>query len=315
MMVLRAFFVVLGLTICSFHSHIGAEAESVLVGGGKSRKGLGLAFGIARQSIGGLVNDTYDYQAGLITTESVSESSLFIRAGAKKGKGKGNEMSLKGVINRLYEWLSQFLPESLIGKKGKGQRYGSSSSSKSSSSSSKSSSSSNNSSSSSSSSDSDKASTAMTHLNQQFKAGDPNNRIQKELQAFLRDPPDNLKLSVGKNIRSWIVTMTGVDGTVYAGEKFKLKIVFPKDYPAKPVSAYFLKPTPKHMHVYSNGDICCSLLGTDWRPTMTAQLISVSILSMLCSAKEKSMPQDNAMHADQTPGMAQDKWMYHDDKC
>ena len=43
--------------------------------------------------------------------------------------------------------------------------------------------------------------------------------------------------------------------------------------------------------------------------------IAVSILSMLSSAKEKSMPQDNAMHAEAAPGQQQDNWMYHDDKC
>ena len=91
-------------------------------------------------------------------------------------------------------------------------------------------------------------------------------------------------------------------------------MTFPKDYPTKPVSAYFLKPTPKHMHVYSNGDICLSLLGRDWRPTMTAQTIVVSILSMLSSAKEKGIPQDNAMHSEAKPGQSQDNWMYHDDR-
>lgn len=63
----------------------------------------------------------------------------------------------------------------------------------------------------------------------------------------------------------------------------------------KPPVVYFLKPIPKHEHVYSNGDICLSLLGKDWQPTMTAQGIAVSILSMLSSAKEKKTPPDNAM--------------------
>jgi len=74
-----------------------------------------------------------------------------------------------------------------------------------------------------------------------------------------------------------------------------LKFEFPKDYPVKPPSVYFLKPVPKHQHVYTNGDICLNLLGKDWRPTMTAQNLAVSILSMLSSAKEKKMPIDNAM--------------------
>eukprot|EP01036_Dinobryon_divergens_P024719 gene24722-33192_t len=141
------------------------------------------------------------------------------------------------------------------------------------------------------------------------------NRIQKELKSFLADPPENCDLTVGKNIRSWIITLTGVQGTIFGGEKYKLQVTFPKDYPTKPPSVFFLKPCPKHVHVYSNGDICLNLLGKDWRPTMTIQGIAVSILSMLSSAKEKSMPQDNAMHAEAAPGQQQDNWMYHDDKC
>ena len=109
--------------------------------------------------------------------------------------------------------------------------------------------------------------------------------------------------------------MTGPEGTIYAGEKYKLKMIFPKEYPAKPPSAYFLKPCPKHMHVYSNGDICLNLLGKDWRPQMTAESLAVSILSILSNAKEKRLPQDNAMHADNAPGQQQEGWMYHDDKC
>lgn len=142
-----------------------------------------------------------------------------------------------------------------------------------------------------------------------------NQRIQKELRNFMDNPPHNCEVSVGSNIRVWIITITGADDTIYAGEKYKLKFVFPKDYPSKPPGVYFLKPTPKHQHVYSNGDICLNLLGKDWRPMMTAELIAVSILSMLSSAKEKKSPQDNAAHADAPPGQRQEGWMYHDDKC
>ena len=153
------------------------------------------------------------------------------------------------------------------------------------------------------------------HLEKGFTKGNSNKRVQKELRSFLANPPENCKLRVGANIRIWVVQITGAEGTVFAGEKYKLKIVFPKDYPAKPPGVYFLKPTPRHVHVYSNGDICLNLLGKDWRPTMSAQLLVVSIYSMLGSAKQKGMPQDNAMHADNAPGQFQEGWMYHDDRC
>jgi ubiquitin-conjugating enzyme E2 W len=109
--------------------------------------------------------------------------------------------------------------------------------------------------------------------------------------------------------------MIGPKGTVYEGESYKLRLNFPVEYPAKPPSVFFLKPCPKHMHVYTNGDICLNFLGRDWRPTITAEALIVSILSMLSSAREKTIPQDNAMHADAEPGQKQDRWMYHDDRC
>lgn len=138
---------------------------------------------------------------------------------------------------------------------------------------------------------------------------------QQEIQEFIANPPDNCKLRINGNIRNWEVTLTGVKGTVYEGEEYKLKMIFPKDYPAKPPSVFFLRPCPKHVHVYTNGDICLNFLGRDWRPTMTGEMLAVSILSMLSSAKEKRIPQDNAMHADAKPGEQQHNWMYHDDRC
>jgi len=106
--------------------------------------------------------------------------------------------------------------------------------------------------------------------------------------------------------------MIGAKGTIYEGEVFKLRIEFPKDYPTVPPSVYFLKKfIPLHEHVYTNGDICLSLLGNGWRPTMSAQSIAVSILSILSSAQSKNLPMDNANHAGNKPGQYQKDWVYH----
>ena len=86
-------------------------------------------------------------------------------------------------------------------------------------------------------------------------------------------------------------------------------------YPTKPPSVYFLKPTPRHQHVYTNGDICLDLLGRGWKPQITVRTLAISILSMLCSAKEKGIPPDNSNHADNAPGKPQEGWLYHDDHC
>jgi ubiquitin-conjugating enzyme E2 W len=151
------------------------------------------------------------------------------------------------------------------------------------------------------------------HLKTTLKVTNPNYRIQQELRNFLHDPPDHLTVKVGKkNIRVWIVTMEGVG--IYQGETFTLRIAFPAKYPTVPPSVYFTGNTiPQHEHVYTNGDICLSLLGKDWRPNMTAQSIAISILSILGSANKKSLPMDNARHAQNQPGQYQQDWVYHDD--
>ncbi|KAI2508953.1 hypothetical protein MHU86_5448 [Fragilaria crotonensis] len=156
---------------------------------------------------------------------------------------------------------------------------------------------------------------AQQHMTSKISTTNPNYRVQRELKEFIKSPPPNLSVKVGSNIRIWIITMTGAANTIYEGETYKLRVQFPKDYPIVPPSVYFLPPTPQHEHVYTNGDICLSLLGKDWRPTMTAQSIAVSILSILSSAQSKSLPMDNARHSQNKPGQFQKDWVYHDDNC
>jgi ubiquitin-conjugating enzyme E2 W len=158
--------------------------------------------------------------------------------------------------------------------------------------------------------------TTKKHLVSKINSRNPNYRIQSELKEFITSPPPNIRVSVGSNIRVWVVTMVGANNTIYEGEVYKLRISFPSQYPAVPPSVYFLKGyIPKHEHVYTNGDICLSLLGKGWRPTMTAQSIAVSILSILSSAQFKTLPMDNAAHANTKPGAYQKDWVYHDDNC
>jgi ubiquitin-conjugating enzyme E2 W len=154
------------------------------------------------------------------------------------------------------------------------------------------------------------------HLSSKIKSTNANYRIQRELKEFIKSPPPNLVVKVGSNIRVWIITMEGAKNSIYEGEVFKLRVSFPAQYPTVPPSVYFLQGyIPIHEHVYTNGDICLSLLGKDWRPTMTAQSIAVSILSILSSAQSKSLPMDNARHAGNKPGEYQKDWVYHDDNC
>eukprot|EP00903_Cladosiphon_okamuranus_P010653 g10073.t1 len=234
------------------------------------------------------------------SSEEASVMTLFIRVllpGFRRGRNKDGELDLEGggLMRRLKRLASGVLravrgspasagaeggAEKTNAKKGKG------------------------------------AATA-SHLEKTYRPGNANYRIQKELKEFMANPPDCCKVSVGKNIRVWIITINGAEGTIYAGEKFRLRVAFPQDYPTKPPAVYFLQspPPPKHQHIYTNGDICLSLLSArDWKPNLTVMSLALSILSMLSSAKEKRSPEDNAAHAEAKPGQAQE-WIYHDDLC
>ncbi|KJP85926.1 hypothetical protein AK88_04458 [Plasmodium fragile] len=154
------------------------------------------------------------------------------------------------------------------------------------------------------------------HMRTKYNMGNANYRIQKELHNFLNNPPINCTLDVHpNNIRIWIVKYVGLENSIYANEVYKLKIIFPDDYPLKPPIVYFLQKPPKHTHVYSNGDICLSLLGDDYNPSLSISGLVLSIISMLSSAKEKKLPIDNYTHADAKPGSSQNSFLYHDDKC
>jgi ubiquitin-conjugating enzyme E2 W len=140
-------------------------------------------------------------------------------------------------------------------------------------------------------------------------------RLLTEIKSFLSSPPPGLSLSVSRsNVRVWIVTYKNFTNT-FANETHRLKLTFPHNYPSSPPSAYFLKPIPKHEHVYQNGDICLSLLGSDWSPTLTSQGLCIAIQSMLNSAVVKRRPRDDAGSAGRKPGGKQEDWVYHDDSC
>ena len=102
----------------------------------------------------------------------------------------------------------------------------------------------------------------------------------------------NFKLKrVSSNFREWIFYIFPPKESLYDKDIFILKITFPYDYPYNPPKVYFVKEKylidnntntvvhstasksaiknaysrvstiPKHPHIYSNGDICLSVLG------------------------------------------------------
>ena len=60
--------------------------------------------------------------------------------------------------------------------------------------------------------------------------------IQKELQKFQTNPPENCEGGPVSefDLFKWELKITGPDDSPYEGGKFTIKVEFPPDYPFKP---------------------------------------------------------------------------------
>ncbi|TKR63105.1 hypothetical protein L596_026980 [Steinernema carpocapsae] len=126
------------------------------------------------------------------------------------------------------------------------------------------------------------------------KMGSSSIRVRTELRAFLQQPPPGMLLDpehIEQNSNEWIVSVEAAKDTIYEGEKYKLRVRFPTDYPFKPPEVVFIGDCiPENPHVYSNGHICISILGSAWSPALDISAVCLSIISMLSSCKKKERP-------------------------
>jgi len=113
-------------------------------------------------------------------------------------------------------------------------------------------------------------------------------RIQKELAEITLDPPCNCSAGPkdDSNLYEWVSTITGPEGSPYAGGVFFLKILFPEDYPFKPPKVTF-RTRIYHCNINSNGQICLDILKDNWSPALTISKVLLSICSLLTDANPK----------------------------
>eukprot|EP00918_Siedleckia_nematoides_P070683 GHVU01154356.1.p1 GENE.GHVU01154356.1~~GHVU01154356.1.p1 ORF type:complete len:292 (-),score=3.34 GHVU01154356.1:167-1042(-) len=156
-----------------------------------------------------------------------------------------------------------------------------------------------------------KRKTSLSGIGRALKVGSPDHRIQQELHDYVLDPPANSTVKlVGGDIRKWTITIRHVDNPLYRNSTFKLRVMFPRAYPVSPPTVYFLAsdryPPPRHSHVYTNGDICLNILGSDWMPMVSTKTVVVSLISMLAAATRESLPIDNASRKGSQDGQPRD---------
>ncbi|TNY22601.1 ubiquitin-conjugating enzyme/RWD-like protein [Rhodotorula diobovata] len=144
-------------------------------------------------------------------------------------------------------------------------------------------------------------------------------RLQKELTELqTKGPPAGCRVLQADNLEEWIVALSVLGESVFAGEEFALRFRFSNQYPIDSPEVTFLtsdgfKP-PQHPHVYTNGHICASILGSGWSPVLNVQSLLITMQSMLASCKKKELPPDNDRYVRNAPKSPKDtRWAYHDD--
>jgi len=103
------------------------------------------------------------------------------------------------------------------------------------------------------------------------------------------------------NLFEWEALIEGPEGTPYEGGLFAARIVFPQDYPLSPPTMTFTSAM-WHPNVYTNGDVCCSILHSpndphyahyelaseQWSPVQSLEKILLSVISMLAEPNDQS---------------------------
>jgi len=106
-------------------------------------------------------------------------------------------------------------------------------------------------------------------------------RLQKELTEIQKDTPANCSAGPNNNdLFNWEATIIGPTETPYEGGIFRLKILFPADYPFKPPKITF-ETRIYHPNINSTGGICLDILKDQWSPALNVTKVLLSICSLL----------------------------------
>ena len=106
-------------------------------------------------------------------------------------------------------------------------------------------------------------------------------RLQKEVSEIQKDTPVNCSAGPNNNdLFNWEATIIGPTETPYEGGIFKLKILFPADYPFKPPKITF-ETRIYHPNINANGGNCLDILKDQWSPALNITKVLLSICSLL----------------------------------
>jgi len=118
-------------------------------------------------------------------------------------------------------------------------------------------------------------------------------RLHTELAAVMASGNETATaFPSGDDLLQWRGTIVGGEGTPYAGQTYRLRLVFPKTYPFSPPNVTFTTPI-FHPNVDLSGVICLDILEDEWSPSLTVQTVLLSLQSLLADPNG-----DSALNAD-----------------
>jgi ubiquitin-conjugating enzyme E2 C len=91
----------------------------------------------------------------------------------------------------------------------------------------------------------------------------------------------------GDNVFSWLGSVRGSAGSPYEGMTFKLRLVFPADYPFSPPKVTFVTPC-WHPNVDATGGICLDILKDKWTAAYSALTVLLSLQTLLGDPNNES---------------------------
>uniref|UniRef100_A0A0K8TIW9 Ubiquitin-conjugating enzyme E2 C n=2 Tax=Lygus hesperus TaxID=30085 RepID=A0A0K8TIW9_LYGHE len=127
-------------------------------------------------------------------------------------------------------------------------------------------------------------------------------RLHKELMHLMMSGEKGISaFPEGENLFKWVATISGADGTVFEGFKYKLSIQFPHAYPYSAPVVKFTTPC-YHPNIDLVGNICLDILKEKWSPLYDVTTVLLSLQSLLGEPNNDSPlnPQAAAMWKDQT---------------
>jgi ubiquitin-conjugating enzyme E2 J2 len=112
-------------------------------------------------------------------------------------------------------------------------------------------------------------------------------RLQKELQAIKRNPPDNIvAVPDESNILNWHYCIKGPKDTPYEGGYYHGKLKFPPEYPFAPPSIIMITPNGRFK---TDTRLCLSMSDfhpKEWNPLWSVSSILVGLLSFMVESKQ-----------------------------